>query len=107
MKKRRVTKQELFILRNHVDINKVIETHLMIPSTCSEGYLRFQCPLCSAFHTATNPKTNLARCFRCNKNFNSIDMVMLVNRTNFLETVAFLQGLLRTERNCGQREAMP
>ena len=64
----------------------------------SEGYFRFLCPLCSEFITATNPKTNLARCFRCEKNFNPIDMTMLVNRWNFRETVEYLEALIIPKR---------
>ena len=42
---------------------------------------------------STNPKTNLARCFRCEKNFNPIDMVMVVKRFNFVEAVEFLDKI--------------
>jgi hypothetical protein len=59
----------------------------------SESYLRFLCPLCREFHTATNPRTNLARCFRCQKNFNPIDIVMITQRVDFTEAVRFLRGL--------------
>ena len=60
---------------------------LQLPVKRSEGYLRFLCPLCREFNTATNPSTNLARCFRCEKNFNPIDLVMLVEKQPFLEAV--------------------
>ncbi|MCK8601145.1 hypothetical protein [Desulfoferrobacter suflitae] len=53
----------------------------------------FRFPLCSEFQTATNPKTNLARCFRCQKNFNPIDIVMAVNCCNFREAVEMIDGL--------------
>ena len=39
---------------------------------------------------AINLKTNLARCFRCEKNFNPIDIVMIVNQIDFVETVTLL-----------------
>ena len=58
------------------------------------GYLRFLCPLCDDFHTATNPRTNLARCFRCQRNFNPIDLIMIVDRTSFLEAVGQLEECL-------------
>lgn len=60
----------------------------------SEGYFRFLCPVCKEFQTAVNPKTNLARCFRCEKNFNSIDLVMRVKGVGFVESVQYLQELL-------------
>lgn len=59
-----------------------------------EGYLRFLCPLCRDFNTATKPETNLGRCFRCRRNFNTIDLVLIVERCEFLEAVARLEELL-------------
>jgi len=87
-----VTKQELRHLRNKIDINAVIE-HLEIPWKIREGYVRFLCPLCSEFDTATNPHTNLARCFRCEQNFNPIDLVMIDQRNTFLQAVSYLREL--------------
>ena len=43
---------------------------------------------------ATNPKTNLARCFRCERNFNTIDMVMICNGLRFVEGVKYLKTIL-------------
>lgn len=90
---RRYSKEKLRILRNQVPIARLIADFLGLPSKVSQGYFRFLCPLCAEFHTATNPKTNLARCFRCQKNFNPIDMVMTVRRCNFREAVELLDGL--------------
>jgi len=86
-----ISKQTLFALRNNIPIDAVIKDFLNWPCKFYEGYFRFLCPICSEFVTATNPKTNLARCFRCEKNFNPIDMVMCVNDCNFLNAVKFLQ----------------
>jgi hypothetical protein len=44
--------------------------------------------------TATNPLTNLARCFRCRRNFNPIEMVMAVQECSFVEAVERLKNLL-------------
>ena len=76
MKTSKFSRQELFDLRNHIQINLVITDILVIPSKWRDGYLRFLCPACGEFQTATNPKSNLARCFRCRKNFNPIDLAM-------------------------------
>lgn len=84
------TKQELYSLRNHIPVDKVIEK-LKIPFKISEGYFRFCCPVCKEFNTAVNPKTNLARCFLCKKNYNTIDMVMKMQRLSFVNSVKFLQ----------------
>jgi hypothetical protein len=40
--------------------------------------------------TACHPKTNLGRCFRCQRNFNPIDLVMVVKGFCFQEAVRFL-----------------
>lgn len=88
-----IGKKKLRQLRNLVKIDRVIGV-LEIPAKHREGYLRFLCPLCGEFNTATNPKTNLARCFRCERNFNPIDLVMVLERKNFLEAVARLTPLL-------------
>ncbi len=88
----RFSKDELFRLRNHIPINDVIVRVLDLPSKTRDGYLRFLCPICSEFMTACNPTTNLARCFRCERNFNPIDMVMVVKGLNFREAVIFFAG---------------
>ena len=88
-----ISREELRQLRNQALIDRVIE-ELDLPAKLSEGYLRFLCPLCREFNTATNPETNLARCFRCKRNFNPIDMVMVVEKKTFLEAVARLTSLL-------------
>ena len=85
-------------LRNDIPIARLIGDVLGIPCKIREGYFRFLCPLCSDFNTATNPKTNLARCFKCEKNFNPIDIVMLDKRLNFVEAVAFLNGIVTINR---------
>ena len=89
----RFSKETLWRLRNEIPINLVISELLKLPWKISEGYFRFLCPICSEFTTATNKKTNLARCFRCEKNFNPIDMVMVVNRLNFRDAVDLLLGV--------------
>jgi hypothetical protein len=87
------SKQELYQLRNEIPITVVIADVLDIPSKMIDGYFRFLCPLCSEFITATNPRTNLARCFRCQKNFNPIDITMIVNKWTFKEAVEHLQSI--------------
>ncbi len=89
----RYSREELQRLRNKVLVNDVIVHILDMPSKVRDGYLRFLCPLCSEFLTACNPRTNLARCFRCERNFNPIDLVMVVKGLNFREAVEFLQDM--------------
>jgi len=80
-------------LRNEIDIDQVINA-LALETRTGTHYLRFRCPACHGFHTATNPKTNLARCFECNINFNPIDLVMAVTAQSFVETVEYLKSHL-------------
>ena len=89
------SKELLARLRNEIPISVVIGDILDMPSKTTEGYFRFLCPVCNEFNTATNPKTNLARCFGCRRNFNPIDMVMVVKRMNFKDAVEYLTDISR------------
>jgi hypothetical protein len=91
MTRKRFTHQELHSLRNHIPVSSLMESVLDIPCQTVEGVFRFLCPLCGEFTTAVNTNTNLARCFRCQKNFNTIDLVMIVKQTDFLNAVRFLK----------------
>lgn len=90
---RRYAQETLRKLRNDIPIAPLIADILGLPCKTAEGYFRFLCPLCGGFHTATNPKTNLARCFDCQQNFNPIDITMTVEHKNFREAVQFLQEI--------------
>ena len=78
-------------LRNQIPINAVIIDILRLDLRRGETLLRFRCPLCDHFHTATNPETNLARCFDCEKNFNPIDLVIAVTNCSFVDAVERLK----------------
>ncbi len=87
----RLSSQALYALRNHINIDRLMTQILQMPTQQINGMVRFQCPICARFHTATHPNTNLARCFDCRKNFNTIELVMAVRHIRFLEAVALLQ----------------
>lgn len=89
-----INKPVLRLMRNEIDVALLIHRGLRIHAKLSEGRFRFLCPLCEEMNTATNPKTNLARCFRCQRNFNVIDLTMLVLEKNFLEAVSYLHPFL-------------
>ncbi len=78
------------MVRNNIPIRDVIEHLLKVPSKIANGTFRFRCPLCDRYNTAVNAPVNLARCFDCEKNFNPIDMAMLVGKMNFVEAVNLL-----------------
>ena len=90
---KRYSKELLTRLRNEIPIALLISDLIKLPNKFSEAYFRFLCPICSEFNTATNQKTNLARCFRCEKNFNPIDMVMEVKRLGFIDAVEYLNEI--------------
>ncbi len=87
------TKQQLFQVRNEIDIDWLIYEKLSIERQFN-GAWRFPCPLCQELNTATQKKTNLARCFSCQKNFNTIDFVIYTKKINFVPSVSFLLTLL-------------
>jgi len=90
----RIPAGHLFRIRNEIDVARLIEHELRLPWKRQEGIFRFLCPVCSEFHTATHPKTNLARCFRCERNFNTIDLVMVCEACSFIEAVNRLEPIL-------------
>jgi|APSaa5957512622_1039677.scaffolds.fasta_scaffold29028_3 hypothetical protein len=87
----RFSSKELFELRNSIPVDFLIKEVLGVPVKTSDGVLRFLCPICNEFHTAINLSTNLGRCFRCEKNFNPIDMVIAVKGMGFVESVNYLK----------------
>lgn len=87
------TKQQLFQIRNEIDIDWLINEKLNLERQFN-GAWRFRCPLCQQLNTATQKKTNLARCFSCQKNFNTIDLVIYSKKINFVPSVHYLLPLL-------------
>ena len=95
----RFSKEELYKLRNHIQIRVLIETVLKIPCKEIEGVFRFLCPVCREFQTGVHTKTNLSRCFRCERNFNTIELVMEDQKMKFVESVKFLKRHFGTPEN--------
>ena len=93
MTNRCLSSSQLYALRNEISVGMLIEKTLSIPCRVTEGCFRFLCPLCNGFDTAVNPRTNLARCFSCETNFNTIDLVMLIRQADFVQSVKFLQSI--------------
>jgi len=91
---KRFSKQELFNIRNKISINLLIKDILKIPSKTDKGRFQFQCPICSGFNTGTMLKTNLARCFQCGLNLNTIEMVMNIKKYDFVASATFLKPYL-------------
>ena len=90
------TKQQLFQVRNDIDIDWLINDKLHLERQFKRIW-RFQCPVCLQFNTATQKKNNLARCFSCQQNFNTIDLVIYNKKLNFMPSVQFLLSLLEKQ----------
>ena len=95
---KRFSKQTLHKLRNDIPIQNLIETKLKIPNRYTGSIFRFECPNCHGFHTGILHEKNLARCFDCKRNFNTIDFVIAVMDIEFYESAGFLEQYL----NCIQ-----
>jgi DNA primase len=78
-------------LRNEIPIDRVIINFLKLEARKVNDILRFRCPLCDNFHTATKDQTNLARCFDCKVSFNPIDLVITVEKCSFVDAVEQLK----------------
>ena len=100
MTHQRFSSSQLYSLRNQISVRMLIEETLCIPCRMTQGYFRFLCPVCNGFNTAVNPETNLARCFDCSKNFNTIDLVMLTRQAKFVDSVKFLQSIHQEQAAC-------
>jgi len=77
-------------LRNEIPINGLIRRLDLLRMT-RDGQLRIVWPRFREYDTATNPRTNLARCFRWETDFNPIDLVMTMHAVPFFEAVRYLQ----------------
>jgi DNA primase len=87
---RRFSEDELFAIRNQVPMRAVIIELSGLPNKEIEGVFRFLCPFCNEFQTGVHEKTNLARCFRCCRNFNTIELLMASRALSFVESVKLL-----------------
>lgn len=80
-------------LRNEISFVRLFVS-LKWPHKRRNNQLVFVCPRCSECQSAVNPRTNLARCFYCETNFNPIDFTMAVRSCSFVEAVDYLKPFL-------------
>lgn len=90
---RNYSEQLLHDLRNRIPLPHLLRV-LAWPHKLRDGRCCFLCPVCQETDTAYNPSTNLGRCFRCQRNFNPIDFVIVVDELDFHNAVARLLPLL-------------
>ena len=81
-------------LRNEIPIDWLIG-YLRWPHKRRNGQFVFVCPVCSESESDVNRKTNLGRCFHCERNFNPIEFTMATQADDFKQAVEFLKPLLR------------
>jgi len=86
----------LYRLRNQIPLALVFE-RLDWPHKRRGGQLAFLCPRCQEYDSAVNPRTNLGRCFHCQRNFNPIDLTMAVEECDFVTAVHYLKPMLPPE----------
>ena len=84
------TRELLYRMRNEISIPDLL-TRLDWPHKHREGRFVFLCPQCGEFLTAINSRTNLGRCFACERNFNPIDLVMVIQGVDFVTAVHYLE----------------
>ncbi len=88
--KRRFSSRQLSILRNNIPIERVIVDFLSLHARHSGSKLRFACPVCQRFDTSIHKSSNLARCFSCQRNFNTIEIVKAHFTMSFVDGVNWL-----------------
>jgi len=98
MGKKKFSRQQLYFLRNEIPIEILIEKKLKMPCRTAGGRFGFLCPLCGEFNTSVNRQTNLARCFGCGKNFNAIDLVMVIRKVDFVTSIRYLEALVQNNQ---------
>jgi len=64
-----------------------------------------RCPECGCYASALSEAKNLARCFRCARSYNPIDLVMAVRGAGFLDAVAWLRALAGSRSEPGAEAA--
>jgi hypothetical protein len=84
-------------MRNEIDFKVLFQRQGWPWKRREDGVVQFVCPRCSERQTAINPKTNLARCFRCEINWNPIDFTIETAHMEFLQTYAYLLDFLPQE----------
>ena len=87
------SRQLLYRIRNEIPLPGLL-IQLDWPHKDRPDRFSFLCPKCGDFLTATNPRTNLGRCFSCERNYNTIDFVMVIQQCDFVAAIEFLTPLL-------------
>jgi len=89
------TRDYLRRIRNEIPVISLLQ-RLDWPSKYREGDLFFLCPhpRCKEFLVKKTPEENLGHCFACDRNFNPIDLTILIEQVEFKDAIAILDPLL-------------
>ena len=101
------SKEDLFAARNDVPMRDVIATMSGLPNKDVEGTFRFLCPVCGEFQTGIHEKTNLARCFRCCRNYNAIELLVESRAISFVESVRLLLHYIKSKQVPASKHYQP
>lgn len=100
------TDEHLRRLRNEISFAQLFRA-LNWPHKQRDGQLAFVCPRCGEYRSAINPRTNLARCFHCQTNFNPIDFLMVAKPCDFVQAVSLLEPWLPAIKSPSPASATP
>jgi len=81
--------QSLKYLRNRIKL-KDLALHLGIQVKVKDNQCWFVCPQCLELKASFQKNQNLARCWKCNTRYNSIELVMAHFNINFRQAVIYL-----------------
>jgi len=83
---KRFSAELLSRIRNEIPFAGLVQ-RLNWPHKRREGEFIFLCPSCEEMIAKVNSRTNLGRCFVCERNFNTIELTMLIKNLDFVPTI--------------------
>jgi len=90
-------KKELNKFRK-IPMTQLMSDVLKIPSQRIEEGIGFLCPKCKKIGIFLKYHTNKGICFKCDSNYNPIDLVMHEKELNFSDAVDFLNQHYKIEK---------
>lgn len=87
------TRDYLHRIRNEIPVPSLLQ-RLDWPTKYREGEFFSLCPCCQEFLVKKTPEANLGHCFGCDRNFNPIDFIMLIEQVDFVPAIEILDPLL-------------
>lgn len=95
--RKRFSAELLYRIRNEIPVVGLLQ-RLQWPHKVREEEFVFLCPQCEEMIAKVNPVTNLGRCFACERNFNTIELTMMIEDLEFVPTINRLEPHLPPRR---------